>query len=188
MSNHFARSGKDKFADLTLDQGLSDAPLLQNCSARFQCKTCFQYEGGDHIIFVGEVVDYDHGSRPPLLYVTGDYALATRKSNPVSTDPSFPQGSALFSEELLGYLLGRSHYQFMSGFRGALSERGLSEPGFFVLSTLSVREPMSAADIAGIIAYTGIDIGPILLGALCDRCLLHRTDTPEGPTLSLIHI
>lgn len=175
MSNLFARSGQDKFSGLQLDPAPSNAPLLQGCSARFQCRTMFQYEGGDHVIFVGEVVGYDRSERPPLLYVTGGYALASRKSEPVSTEPSADMGSALFSEDLLGYLLGRAHYQFVNGIRATLNARGLSEADFFVLSLLSVQEPLSATEIAGHVAYTAIDIGPVLLQALCDRGLLERS-------------
>jgi 3-hydroxy-9,10-secoandrosta-1,3,5(10)-triene-9,17-dione monooxygenase reductase component len=175
MSNLFARAGEDKFSGLKLDVSESHAPLMTNCSARFQCRTMFQYEGGDHIIFVGEVIQYDRSERPPLLYVTGGYALASRKAEPVSTEPSAEQGSALFSEDLLGYLLGRSHYQFVGGIRGTLNERGLNEADFFVLSLLSVQEPMSASDIAGHVAYTAVDVGPVLLQALCDRGLLEQS-------------
>lgn len=185
MSNHFARAGQDKFSGLDLDDGPSQAPLLRHCSARFQCRTMFQYEGGDHIIFVGEVIDFDHGQRPPLLYVTGNYALATRKAEPVSTEPSAQLGSALFSEDLLGYLLGRSHYQFLAGFRSALNERQLSDADFFALSTLSVREPLSAADIAAHVAYTAVSVSPATLDALCARGLLQSGGAPEAPAYAL---
>lgn len=180
LSNHFARAGEDKFGGLSLDVGLSSAPLLPDCSARFQCRTMFQYEGGDHVIFVGEVVAYDRSERAPLLYVTGNYALAARKSLAISTEPAATPSSALFSEELLGYLLGRAHYQFVAGFRATLNERGLSDADFFVLSTLSVREPLSAAEIASHVAYTAIDIGPVVLKSLCDRGLLQAGNTPDA--------
>ncbi|BDI06189.1 flavin reductase [Sphaerotilus microaerophilus] len=179
LSNHFARAGEDKFGGLSLDDSLSTAPLLPDCSARFQCRTMFQYEGGDHVIFVGEVVDYDRSERAPLLYVTGGYALAARKAAAVSTEAAATPSSALFSEELLGYLLGRAHYQFVAGFRATLNERGLSDADFFVLSTLSVREPLSAEEIASHVAYTAIDVGAVLLRSLCDRGLLRLTDTPQ---------
>jgi 3-hydroxy-9,10-secoandrosta-1,3,5(10)-triene-9,17-dione monooxygenase reductase component len=74
----------------------------------------------------------------------------------------------------LGYLLGRSHYQFVGGIRATLNERGLNEVDFFVLSLLSVQEPLSASAIAGHVAYTAIDVGPVLLQALCDRGLLEQ--------------
>ena len=184
LSNRFARAGEDKFAGLPLDEAVNDAPLIPGCSARFQCRTAFQYEGGDHVIFVGEVVEYDSSPLPPLLYVTGGYALAARKAGAVATEPQAELGTALYSENLLGYLLGRAHYQFVNGFRRTLGERGLSDADFFVLSLLSVREPLAAGEIAAHIAYTGIDIGAVGMQALCDRGLLQR-DTGDAPAFRL---
>ncbi|MDO9143494.1 MULTISPECIES: flavin reductase [Comamonadaceae] len=175
MSNLFARAGEDKFSGLQLDTGLNNTPLLHACSARFQCRTMFQYEGGDHIIFVGEVLGYDRSERPPLLYVTGNYALATPKAEPVSTEPLADIGAALYSEELLGYLLGRSHHQFMAGFRSRLNERQLSDGDFYVLSTLSVREPLSAEEIAQHVAYTAVNLDQHAPEALCERGLLQHS-------------
>lgn len=172
LSNRFARSGADKFAGLELDPGATEAPLIPHCSARFQCRTMFQYEGGDHIIFVGEVIDYNRTERPPLLYVTGGYALATPKSAAVSTEPQAKLPASLFSEDMLGYLLGRAHYQFLAGIRPILQQRALSDADFFILSLLSVRAAMSAQDIATHMAYTGFNIDASCLQLLCERELL----------------
>ena len=115
LSNRFARAGEDKFAGLALDPCATGMPLLPGCSARFQCRSAFQYEGGDHIIFVGEVIGYDRCDLPPLLYVTGGYALAAHKAAPVATERGRRAGAApRISEDMLGYLLGRAHYQFMA--------------------------------------------------------------------------
>jgi 3-hydroxy-9,10-secoandrosta-1,3,5(10)-triene-9,17-dione monooxygenase reductase component len=175
LSNRFARAGEDKFAGLRLEQGHGGTPLIAGCSARFQCRTAFQYEGGDHIIFVGEVLDFDRSERAPLVFVTGGYALATRLSADISTAPQAQTDAAPYSENLLGYLLGRAHYQFMAGFRPTLEARGLSETDFFILSLLAVRSPLTATEIASHMAYTGVDVGPATLGRLCSRGLLSAT-------------
>jgi 3-hydroxy-9,10-secoandrosta-1,3,5(10)-triene-9,17-dione monooxygenase reductase component len=184
LSNLFARAGNDKFTGLALEAGLSDAPLLKDCSGRFQCRTMFQYEGGDHVIFVGEVVGYDRSGRPPLLYVTGSYAMATPRSGPISTEPGADAQSALFSEDLLGYLLGRAHYQFLARIRAPLRDHGLSDADFFVLSTLSVQSPLQPSEIAAHVAYTGVDIGAVALQSLCERGLLQQVETDGALALS----
>lgn len=180
LSNRFARVGEDKFTGLELDACAQDVPLIPGCSARFQCRTAFRYDGGDHVIFVGEVLHYDRSERPPLLYVTGGYALAARKAGAVSTEPDATLPDAPYSEDLLGYLLGRAHYQFMAGFRRTLNERQLSDTDFFVLSLLSVRDGLTAGEIAEHIAYTGIDIGRVALRSLAERALLDRRLAPEA--------
>lgn len=172
LSNRFARAGEDKFSGLEMDTQPSGAPLMPGCSARFQCKNAFKYDGGDHTIFVGEVVQYDSSALPPLLYVTGGYALASRKAAPVSTEPLAQLDDALYSENLLGYLFGRAHFQFVNGIRGTMQERQLSDTDFFVLSLLSVRQPLAAEEIAAHIAYTGVDLGAGTLQALVQRGLL----------------
>ena len=172
LSNRFARAGEDKFAGLALDSPVNGAPLIPGCSARFQCRTAFQYEGGDHTIFVGEVMHYDSSALPPLLYVTGDYALASRKAAPVSTEPLANMDGVSYSENLLGYLFGRAHFQFIHAIRGTLQQRRLSDADFFVLSLLSVRQPLAAEEIAAHIAYTGMDLGAATLQSLVRRGLL----------------
>ena len=59
ISNRFAKSGIDRFADVKVERGHGDVPLLDGCSARFECRTTYRYDGGDHVIFVGEVLSFD---------------------------------------------------------------------------------------------------------------------------------
>src|SRR5262245_16891948 len=68
LSGRFARRGADRFEGLELERGEGGIPLLTGCAARFQCRTAFEYEGGDHVIFVAEVVEFDHDDRPPLVF------------------------------------------------------------------------------------------------------------------------
>ena len=184
LSNRFARAGEDKFASQPLDVALTAAPLLPGCSARFQCRTVFRYEGGDHIIFVGEVIGFDRTERPPLLYVSGAYALATQLCETIATDTTADLVSSPFTEELLGYLLGRAHYQFMWGFRRTLEQHGLSDGDFFVLSLLAVRAALTAGEIAAHTGYTGMNVGSALLDSLCARDLL-TADAAVEPSYAL---
>ncbi|QXZ10372.1 flavin reductase [Comamonas sp. Y33R10-2] len=168
LSNRFARAGEDKFSGLPLDSEEGQVPLLQECSARFQCKTAFQYDGGDHIIFVGEVTGYDSNPHPPLLYVTGGYALASRMANAVASEPAADTNAA-YSENLIGYLMGRAHFQFLSGMRKPMAAYGMTDADFYVLSLLSIQQPQSPAEIASHMTYTGTDIGAVALQSLISK-------------------
>jgi flavin reductase (DIM6/NTAB) family NADH-FMN oxidoreductase RutF len=75
LSDRFAMKGGDKFAGLECTQGVSDIPLLPHYSACFQCTLEHQYDGGDHIILVGRVVDFEDQQHPPLLYYRGHYGI-----------------------------------------------------------------------------------------------------------------
>ena len=78
MSDRFARPGEDKFAGLAVVDGPEGAPLIEGCAARFGCRARFEYEGGDHAIFLGEVVDFDRREAAPLIYHGGRYGRVMR--------------------------------------------------------------------------------------------------------------
>ena len=156
LSGRFARQGEDKFAGIELAQGISDAPLLNDCTARFQCRTAFQYDGGDHTIFVGEVLAFDHSDRAPLAFQSGQYALATRKPREELRLSSPPPPECSYTEDLLGYLLGRAHYQLLNSMRrNSSSAKVLDEHGFYVLSVLCIRDNLTLEELNQFVEYTG---------------------------------
>lgn len=142
LANRFSRAGEDKFSGLALENGVGRVPLLAGCAARFQCKTSFRYEGGDHIIFVGEVSSFERGEHPPLVFHAGGYAMATRKAPIALFDAQSPHG---FSEDLLGYLLARGYFQFHQGLRGALRAQGLSDSEWYVVAFLATKDGATTA-------------------------------------------
>jgi 3-hydroxy-9,10-secoandrosta-1,3,5(10)-triene-9,17-dione monooxygenase reductase component len=157
LSGRFARRGEDKFAGAELENGLANVPLLRGCSARFQCRTAFQYEGGDHVIFVGEVLAFDRADVAPLVFHAGRYAHATRRE----AADSLPRDAWLegsFNEGFLGYLLGRSHLEFFSRITPLLEQEQLSDVEFYLLSTLTLKQRLAVDDVAE--ALKGVPEGP----------------------------
>ena len=77
LSQLFATRSDEKFAGLEFDEGLYGVPLLKGCCARFECRNTARHAGGDHLVFLSEVVRFDREERPPLVYHSGAYrALA----------------------------------------------------------------------------------------------------------------
>ena len=76
LSEHFARPQQEKFSTVPFTDGLGGAPLFDGCAARFQCRTHALHDGGDHVIIVGEVLQYEEAARPGLVYYEGNYAVA----------------------------------------------------------------------------------------------------------------
>ena len=74
LSERFATTGGDKFAGVAWRKTLADMPLLEGTAASFICRNVHRFPGGDHLIFVGEVVAFEKGSRAPLVYANGGYA------------------------------------------------------------------------------------------------------------------
>ncbi|MGE5517879.1 MAG: flavin reductase family protein [Bacteroidota bacterium] len=81
LSIRFASRSEDKWAGMKWDAGVSGVPVLNGCLATLECKLVNTIEGGDHLIFVGEVENliYQEGGSP-LVYFRGaymDYAPST---------------------------------------------------------------------------------------------------------------
>lgn len=83
LSQRFAQTGIDKFADLEMDSGLNDVPLLPDCAARLECVPFAQHPAGDHILFIAKVqrLASDPASMP-LVYHGGRYAELADKPVP----------------------------------------------------------------------------------------------------------
>ena len=75
MSRHFATRQEDKFEGVDYEIGEGGVALFAGSAARFQCRTVATHEGGDHVIFLGEVISFEY--RPhvePLVFTHGRYA------------------------------------------------------------------------------------------------------------------
>ncbi len=182
LAQLFATRGADKFATLTVERGPGGIPLLDGCAARFQCRTAYRYEGGDHVIFVGAVIAFDQFDRPPLVFHGGEYAITARKSGSGAAEPS-SSGDSSFSSEFLIYLLGRAHYQLFLRLRRELDQHGLAEADWFVLSILSTEEQQSIAQLDARLAYTGshVTYDQIALLAAAGFVKLHGAYYPGVP-------
>ena len=74
LSARFARQLGEKWDGIEYETGETGCPILPDALAVFECKTAYTYQGGDHVIFVGEVLKYDFDPRGrPLIFWHGDY-------------------------------------------------------------------------------------------------------------------
>jgi flavin reductase (DIM6/NTAB) family NADH-FMN oxidoreductase RutF len=70
----FATKGADRFANTEWHIGVGGSPVLHDTLAYLDCEFWAEYDGGDHIIVVGRVLDlgltHDAG---PLVFFRGKY-------------------------------------------------------------------------------------------------------------------
>ncbi len=76
LSNTFASRESGKFDDLQCVEGAGGAPLIPSSLATFECRNAQQYDGGDHVIFVGEIEALDRREGTALLFHDGAYCVA----------------------------------------------------------------------------------------------------------------
>ena len=69
---HFGlQSGRvmDKFSGLDYELGTTGTPLLRDCLAAFECRVVNRMDGGDHTVFLGDVVNsLGEGEGSPLWW------------------------------------------------------------------------------------------------------------------------
>ncbi len=56
LCKKFAAAGNDRFSNCDWQFGAYGQPLLDNALANMECRPWAEYDGGDHTIFVGEVM------------------------------------------------------------------------------------------------------------------------------------
>ncbi len=175
ISDRFASKGIDKFAGVEALEGLEGVPLLKGCAARFECRTEFRYEGGDHLIFVGEVAALDHAPSEPLLFHGGRYARRARDNaagEPVSDD--------------LSALIARAYFHLLTPVRARAAEAGIGLAEHYALTILMSRSEATLAEINEVIGHSGVTLASDALGSLSERGLVAIRDngraslTPAG--------
>jgi 3-hydroxy-9,10-secoandrosta-1,3,5(10)-triene-9,17-dione monooxygenase reductase component len=73
LSGRFAQKGEDKFQGLECRSGVNGIPLLPDYAACFECSTENIFDGGDHKIIVGRVLNLDDTESDPLIVHRGQF-------------------------------------------------------------------------------------------------------------------
>lgn len=73
VSRRFATKGIDKFAGLQWKVGGNGAAILDGAIGYIECRITQCYEGGDHTIVIGEIVNAEASGERPLLFFKGKY-------------------------------------------------------------------------------------------------------------------
>lgn len=76
ISHRFATPSEDKFADLTVEDGVGGSPLLRGVLAAFECSVEQHLEAGDHVLFIGRVHRIRYREGDPLIFNAGRYCTA----------------------------------------------------------------------------------------------------------------
>lgn len=80
LSERFATPLAEKWDGIAFEIWDFGCPILTDALANFECRTRYTYDGGDHVIFVGEIermrADLDG---QPLLFYAGRYQSLERE-------------------------------------------------------------------------------------------------------------
>lgn len=173
LSNRFARAGAAKFDGLDVRSGAGGSPILEDTAACFQCRTWQRYDGGDHLIVVGEVLDYTvNNASIPLVFSRGSYAVSAPMSSQLDAVAPEPDG---FLANYLLYQLHRAYSLYSSELYSLLAEEfGIYPEEWRLLTWLADRET-SLDELPKAVGQPDDECRE-LVSKLCDRGYLTLTD------------
>lgn len=76
VSNNFASRKEDKFEGVSVDRAFCGLPVIADSSAWLYCRMVSCVDGGDHTIYIGEILKFAYNGRPPLIFGGGQYLQA----------------------------------------------------------------------------------------------------------------
>ncbi len=73
LGRRFATPSDNKFADVAFEAGITGSPVLADTAAHLECRVYARHPGGDHEIYLGEVVALQDRGHAPLVYHRGKF-------------------------------------------------------------------------------------------------------------------
>lgn len=73
LSRRFASRIADRFEGIAWSEGEARTPLIGGAAAQIQCRNETRYYSGDHVILIGQVVQYMYRDVEPLVFSRGAY-------------------------------------------------------------------------------------------------------------------
>lgn len=170
LSNRFAQRGSDKFEGLDIKDGEEGAPLIKGCAARFGCRHTIEYEGGDHAIFVGEVVEFSQRNVQPLIFHGGRYGGVF--SGNAKTRPDELPDLGEFGRYFIGHLLNRAYRKTFASLQREYEMRSLRASEYSVLVSLGLGDGCTKAELSQRAGNGGVDLPEAAVSALLHRRLI----------------
>lgn len=82
LCKQFSTSNIDRFEGVNYEEDVTGAPILHGVIGYFDCVIKERYEGGDHIIIIGEVKGGAQREGDPLIFFKGEFSkLASNSTN-----------------------------------------------------------------------------------------------------------
>ena len=155
LSTRFARSSQDKFQAAEWKPGRSGVPLLAGVAAQLECEREREYEGGDHVIFIGRVERFARFDREVLLFAHGRYGLAAdHPAIDIARRTLIETGDPHPLDDFLLPLLFRAYEHLSSTFEQDREAEGLTINQSRILASLAAH-PGSSIEALSRLAFVG---------------------------------
>jgi len=102
LAKIFAENGRpeaERFRGVKYTTAKTGAPILEGNLGWIECRVVYRYAGGDHTIFVGEVVNAGERAGSPLIFYRGGYTALRQQDG--SRDQPCSRRGALLTHDLI---------------------------------------------------------------------------------------
>lgn len=79
ISNNFASGPEDRFSNVNWYRDANGCPLIEDVCATFSCQVHQRHDAGDHMILVGEILQFQRFQRAGLGYSSNGYFNLSRE-------------------------------------------------------------------------------------------------------------
>jgi flavin reductase (DIM6/NTAB) family NADH-FMN oxidoreductase RutF/DNA-binding MarR family transcriptional regulator len=183
----FSRPSADRFSGIEFELGQKNLPLLNHCLANFSCKVVQAIDQGDHVLFIGEVLEFSQAKsdneapKKPLVFSRGKFTdLAPEAMAPTSDVAVADTHSTNFYKDYLPYLLARAANDSASHFHGRLKTYGLNMLSWRVLASLSDDLAWTVNDLCRVSLAKQPTISKLLDRLEEQRLIKRTTDTEDA--------
>ena len=109
LSARFAsRDVADKFEGVAWREGLGGAAVLDGCVASFQCEKFAEQMAGDHTLFLGKVVRFEHGNHgDSMVFYRGAYMMVAQSLSELAANCSVDAADLQNARRLIYCMLVR---------------------------------------------------------------------------------
>lgn len=152
LARRFAARGTEKFSGIEWERGHGGIPMLTQFASRLICRRYAGHDGGDHRIFIGEVIDVASHASAALTFFAGEFGIAFPKSLRVEHSA----GTApAFRPDFLIYLLDRCFDQLNRPFYAEVTTLGLSLEAGKLLAVMSTGQSHTITSLLRLDALLG---------------------------------
>jgi flavin reductase (DIM6/NTAB) family NADH-FMN oxidoreductase RutF len=92
ISNNFASGPDDRFEQVSWHRDNFGSPIIDNVCASFSCRVHHRFEAGDHMVLVGEILEFEQFERPGLGYNGNGYFSLSKEQQADTTSDSSVNG------------------------------------------------------------------------------------------------
>lgn len=148
VSDIFASASDDKFSLVDWHIGRTGSPLIDDALTYLDCVCEARYEGGDHTIMIGRVVDFGRSEGSPLAFSQGRYGITLDHPEVAGNARDQRREERGLDELPFLSLIAKPHYKEDADLEQRRSAAGYTALGSKVLAGLYQSAPLTADQLA----------------------------------------